>query len=175
MLPVNRNRPEYRGISSWKDLVSITISRSRSVHLVGICRDGTVVAAGHESLYQSETYQYAIRKACDVFSWREICAVACGHYYTMGLKKDGTVVVTGDNDVVQAKGGIFLWRDIVSCRRRRPACGRIEKRWNGGGCRMELFWAERSFRLERYCVCSLRPESYGRAEKGRDCGCCWTK
>ena len=110
----DRNRPEYRGISSWKDLVSITISRSRSVHLVGICRDGTVVAAGHESLYQSETYQYAIRKACDVFSWREICAVACGHYYTMGLKKDGTVVVTGDNDVAQAKGGISLWRDIVS-------------------------------------------------------------
>lgn len=110
----SRSRPEYRGVSSWKDLVSITISRSSSSHLVGICRDGTVLAAGHEVLYQSETYQYPIRKACDVFGWRDIRAVACGQYYTMGLKKDGTVVVTGDNDVARAKGGISLWRDIVS-------------------------------------------------------------
>ena len=64
----DRNRPEYRGISSWKDLVSITISRSRSVHLVGICRDGTVVAAGHESLYSQKRIntQYARPVMCSV-------------------------------------------------------------------------------------------------------------
>ena len=31
---------------------------------------------------------------CEVSDWKDIVAVSAGEYYTVGLKKDGTVVAT---------------------------------------------------------------------------------
>ena len=54
-------------------------------HTVGICSDGTVVAAGDNEDGQ-----------CNVDSWTDIVAVAAGWTHTVGLRSDGTVVAVGE-------------------------------------------------------------------------------
>jgi len=50
---------------------------------VGLKANGTVVATGWNAYHQSE-----------VATWSDIVAVATGIYHSVGLKRDGTVVVT---------------------------------------------------------------------------------
>ena len=38
---------------------------------------------------------------CDVEDWEDIVAIAAGDSYSIGLKKDGTVVAIGRNDYGQ--------------------------------------------------------------------------
>lgn len=94
---------EYRQeIRRWKNIVAIAGGIN---HIVGLCSDGTVVAAGENHDGQ-----------CNVQSWHDIVAVAAGTYHTVGLRTDGTVVSTeyiGKNykynqDQVQD------WHDIVA-------------------------------------------------------------
>ena len=49
---------------------------------------------------------------CDVYEWRNLTALACGGYHTVGLCKDGTVVATGNNEYGQCN--VHTWRNIVS-------------------------------------------------------------
>ena len=44
-------------------------------------------------------------------TWADIVAVEAGEYYTLGLKRDGTVVATGDNDYGQCD--VSSWSDII--------------------------------------------------------------
>ena len=53
-------------------------------HTVGLYSDGTVVAVGDNTDGE-----------CDVSEWTDIVAIAAGEYFTAGLRKDGTVIVTG--------------------------------------------------------------------------------
>ena len=68
-------------------------------HTVGLRRDGTVVAVGHNS-----------DGRCDVSDWTDIVAVAAGYNHTVGLRRDGTVVAVGDNDYGQCD--VSDWTDI---------------------------------------------------------------
>ena len=70
-------------------------------HTVGICSDGTVVAAGDNEDGQ-----------CNVDSWTDIVAVAAGWTHTVGLRSDGTVVAVGDNYYGQCD--VDSWSDIAA-------------------------------------------------------------
>jgi len=59
-----------------------------------------VVAAGNNEYGQ-----------CDVDSWRDIVAVKAGVAYTVGLRADGTVVMTGF-DSGDGLGDVDTWRGI---------------------------------------------------------------
>ncbi len=70
-------------------------------HMVGLKRDGTVVATGNNDDGQ-----------CNVSGWKDIVAVSAGGNHTVGLKRDGTVVATGKNDYGQCN--VSGWKDIVA-------------------------------------------------------------
>lgn len=77
----------------WKNVVNISASgggndehcRGKG-HTVGLCEDGTVVAIGDNTYGQ-----------CDVSEWTDIVKVAAGDWYTVGLKGNGDIVITGKN------------------------------------------------------------------------------
>ena len=71
-------------VSSWKDIVAITIGWQ---HVAGLKSDGTCVASGSNG-----------RGQCNVSDWTDIIAIEAGGEYTVGLKSDGTLVATGLND-----------------------------------------------------------------------------
>ena len=70
-------------------------------HTVGLCNDGTVVAA-----------EWNDEGQCDVDSWSDIVAVAAGAYHAVGLHSDGTVVATGRNNDGQCD--VDSWSDAVA-------------------------------------------------------------
>ena len=47
----------------------------------------------------------------DVEGWSGITAIAAGENHTLGLKKDGTVVCTGDNGAKQCE--VSEWKDVA--------------------------------------------------------------
>lgn len=81
--------------NEWKNVVNIAASGGGNSekcrgegHVVGLCKDGKVVAIGDNDNGQ-----------CDVYGeeWTNIMKVAAGDNYTVGLKKNGTIVITGEN------------------------------------------------------------------------------
>lgn len=70
-------------ISGWSNITSIALGTD---HIVGLCRDGSVKAAGSNNYGQ-----------CNVQSWSNMIAIAAGYYYTVGLCADGTVKAVGLN------------------------------------------------------------------------------
>jgi len=49
---------------------------------------------------------------CQVETWSHITNVAAGERHTVGLKEDGTVIATGDNEANQcAVDGWRLWEE----------------------------------------------------------------
>jgi len=87
---------DFKGIT---DLNLQVIAAGRD-HVVALCRDGRVVAAGNNDEGQ-----------CNVEDWTDIVAVAAGFKYTVGLRADGTVVATGFNNNGQCN--VQDWTDIV--------------------------------------------------------------
>ena len=85
-------------VARWRDITSIACGLT---HVVGLKKDGTVVAAGENRKGQ-----------CNVADWRGIVQLACGDEHTVGLKKDGTVVAAGEPVACpsQAQG----WTQVVS-------------------------------------------------------------
>ena len=55
---------------------------------------------------------------CDVSGWSDIIAVSAGHYHTVGLKRDGTVVAVGSNEnvlgEVTGQCDVSGWSDIIA-------------------------------------------------------------
>ena len=70
-------------------------------HMVGLKRDGSVLAVGRN-----------VEGQCDVLDWTDIVAFAAGGWYTVGLMQDGSVVAVGDNDDGQCD--VSGWTDIVA-------------------------------------------------------------
>lgn len=68
--------------STWKNIKAIAISYN---HMVGLRKDGTVVAVGNNEYGQ-----------CDVEGWTDIVKLTASGDYTIGMKSDGTLVATGD-------------------------------------------------------------------------------
>ena len=72
--------------------------------MVGLRSNGTCVA---NSITWNTGYGYDGQS--DVSGWQDIVAIACGRSFTMGLKRDGTVVYTGE-DVAKSAAG---WTNIA--------------------------------------------------------------
>lgn len=70
-------------------------------HIVGLKKDGTVVAKGDHFYGQ-----------INVYDWMHIVAVAAGQNHTVGLKANGTVIAKGDNNYGQCD--VSEWKDIVA-------------------------------------------------------------
>lgn len=68
-------------------------------HIVGILKDGTVIAVGDNSHGQ-----------CNVSDWRDVVAVAAGEKITIGIKKDGSVIYAG---LKRCDDDFDLWTDIT--------------------------------------------------------------
>ena len=80
----------------WKDVVKIAASggdpnnKSRGTgHVVGLKADGTVVAVGDNTKNQCQVNEE---------EWKNIIAIAAGDWYTVALRKDGKVLITGENE-----------------------------------------------------------------------------
>ncbi len=84
--------------NKWENIVSIAQGQ---YHIVGLRKDGTVVAAGGNK-----------NGACNVENWKDIILVACGEYHTVGLKKNGTVIAAGRNK--DGECNVENWKDIIS-------------------------------------------------------------
>lgn len=92
---------------NWNDIIAISAGGgsptelyNANCHTVALCKDGTVVAVGDNDYGQ-----------CNVENWNDIIAISTGDNFTVGLKKDGTVVTT--------QTGLFFnelnyWNNIVS-------------------------------------------------------------
>lgn len=109
-------------------------------HLVGLTRDGKVLAVGQNQCDQCDVQSWTDVVAISVHStqtiglksdgtilstgfyaedvpvWEDIAAVAAGDDHILGLRRDGTVLSAGDNDDGQCD--VSHWRDIVAI-----ACG----------------------------------------------------
>jgi len=116
-----------------------TILSTSALHIVGVKKDGTVLAAGRNDRGECNVRLWenviSVDKAtsltvglkedgtvvaagsnnhgqCNVEEWTDIIAVTCGWYHTVGLKKDGTVVAVGSNEEGQCD--VSEWTDIVA-------------------------------------------------------------
>lgn len=69
-------------------------------HVVGLCKDGTVVASGIE--HSNE---------CHVSTWKDIVSIYASDYWTAGLRKDGTVVTTLDS--LCGRSMTSEWENII--------------------------------------------------------------
>lgn len=105
-------------IEKWRDITSISIA---SEHIVGLKKDGTVIARGHRDyspIYYLKNGETWIRnfKICDygqsnVENWTNIIDIFACTKHTIGLRKDGTVVAAGDNSYGQCN--VEDWTDIA--------------------------------------------------------------
>jgi len=99
----------FSSLSRWSDIKSICASPSKLIDyndhfeqtylIVGLNSSGDAII--HDSTSE-----------CQVNDWHNIVAVCAGLLYVVGLKSDGTVVVTGQNNSVQHK--VNDWSDIVA-------------------------------------------------------------
>ena len=99
----------------WKELQQHNIIAASNAHTVGLCADGTVIAAGPNEDGE-----------CNVSEWENVISVAAGGgqthdldagkitggYLTLGIKADGTVLATGNNDYGQCD--VSEWRGIAA-------------------------------------------------------------
>lgn len=89
---------------NWTDIVAISAGGGtfhNSIakgHIVGLKRDGTVVAVGDNRNSQ-----------CEVDGWTNIIAVAAGEFHTVGLTADGRVLTTQT-----AHSTVSTWTNIVA-------------------------------------------------------------
>jgi tetratricopeptide (TPR) repeat protein len=82
---------------SWENITAISAGND---HVLGLCADGSVLAAGKN------------RAGCtDVAGFSEITAIVAGAYHSVGLRQDGSVVAVGDNLFGQAE--VKRFQDIV--------------------------------------------------------------
>ena len=88
----------FDSLKDWQGIQQIAAGYK---HLVGLKKDGTVVASS--AGYQGQN---------DVSSWEGIVSIAAAGYHTVGLKADGTVVATGDNKHGQCD--VSSWRNVIA-------------------------------------------------------------
>ncbi len=88
---------QARCFSAWGEITERQTMAADGNYEFAVKNDGTVVTERHYH---------------DVSEWTDIAAIACGYEYTVGLKSDGTVVATGDNDYGQCD--VSGWTDIVA-------------------------------------------------------------
>lgn len=87
------------GEATWTDIVSICAGKD---HVVGLKRDGTVVAEYHDP--------YSYHGQCDVSSWENIVAVYASWNSTLGVRADGSVVHCGSHDIITHGWSDLDWK-----------------------------------------------------------------
>lgn len=85
----------------WANVTERKTLVAHTFHTVGLCTDGTVLAAGRNDYGQ-----------CNVDDWTDIVAISASAYHTVGLKADGTVVAVGMN--AHGQCDVSGWTDIVA-------------------------------------------------------------
>lgn len=105
---------------AWTDVVAVSVG---DAHLLGVKKDGTVCVhkdyEGYGTFDKDGNFEYIENNfpACEVSDWKDISALSAGGNFTVGCKKDGTVVVTPiekSNDDYQVVLDVSEWKDIVS-------------------------------------------------------------
>lgn len=100
-------------VSAWKDIIQVDSCRK---HTVGLRSKGTLIATKYtenpndtaiDKEMQSRYNEYG---ELDFKDWKNIKAISVSDNFTVGLKKNGTVVATGDNSFGQCD--VNAWSDI---------------------------------------------------------------
>lgn len=94
----------YDEITNWTDIVDI--SADVTFPIAGLKSDGTVVVSTSKIKGANYSVSY------DVSNWTDIIAISNGNSSLLGLKRDGTVVATGNNEHKQLE--VSGWHDIVA-------------------------------------------------------------
>ena len=100
-------------VSAWKNIIQID---SCGKHTVGLKSDGTLVATkfteNPDDTDMNKEMQSAYNEygELDFKDWNDIKAISVSDNFTAGLKKNGTVMATGDNRFGQCN--VSDWRDI---------------------------------------------------------------
>ena len=111
----------YKGqcdVHGWQGIVAVSAGDD---HTVGLKSDGTVVTVGENEKYAfnwlSVVLFHLFKKIpkmkycgkCDVSNWQNLVAVSAGGDHTIGLKSNGIIVATGDNECGQCN---ISWRNF---------------------------------------------------------------
>lgn len=97
------NAELQKDISTWNGIVHVSVGGFSPVYdrfVLGVKLDGTVVGAGNNQYGQ-----------CNTTTWSDVIQVATGAKFSLGLKKNGKVICTGD---VPFEKELATWHDIVS-------------------------------------------------------------
>ena len=81
--PIGLDAGLFAQIAEWRNCVDAALSFD---HAVGLTRSGGALAAGSDAFGQ-----------CGVGSWSDLRLVAAAGGYTLGLRADGSVLVSGEN------------------------------------------------------------------------------
>jgi alpha-tubulin suppressor-like RCC1 family protein len=111
VVAVGNNYNGQCNVGNWTDIIQVAAG---DFHTVGLKSDGTVVGVGAEVpefLEFPEVPEEFYPGPCDVGNWTDITQVAAGGSHTVGLKKNGTVVAVGSNDLGQCN--VSGWTDII--------------------------------------------------------------
>jgi alpha-tubulin suppressor-like RCC1 family protein len=116
-------RPSECIVGGWSGISQIAAG---TWHTVGLKSDGTVVAAGDNHFGECdvggwmEIIVVAAGRSnggcCEVGNWTGINQTATGHYHTVGLRSDGTVVAVGPSHWSLSYYGqceVGCWTDII--------------------------------------------------------------
>ena len=90
-------------IEKWTDFIAISGSQ---YGLVGLRKDGTVLAAGPVGSSDRGQYQFS--------EWTDIKAVVACEFMTVGLREDGTIVLSEFYVADSIKKELSNWTDIVA-------------------------------------------------------------
>lgn len=89
--------------AAWTDIVSICTGKD---HVVGLKRDGTVVA----EFWSACSNMTRHCGQCSVSSWQNIVAIYADDYLTMGVRADGSIVRCGEHDTIEHGWSYFKWK-----------------------------------------------------------------
>lgn len=92
-------RDEYDPVKSWMDIVQIDVG---SDFIIGLKKDGTVVAAGKNEHGQ-----------CDVDSWKNVKQISAGGSFTAALTADGKILITKPLDDNPELNNAKKWENVV--------------------------------------------------------------
>ena len=104
----NSDDPRLIEVGSWTNIAQLSMDGAFRYLPVGLCRDGTVrvVTRG----YMGEPYGF-----WDVSGWSNVIRVFSGTGYTIGLREDGTLLVTGGEfDTLDYLDELSSWSGVFS-------------------------------------------------------------
>ena len=118
VVATGRNVTGQCDVSNWKDIVFIAAGNTNTVDIKS---DGTVIATKYTGKYYNgqcdvDTWKninevgILIAPVIFVEKWKDIISISAGDLFTVGLKNDGTVVLTGSIDDYDVEN----WKGIIS-------------------------------------------------------------